>query len=104
MADELVARGDAQDTVTTGHCCQGTTTTDECSTDVFVEGYGVVRIGDLDTSHLLCTDPCGPSHQVALSSSSPSVYVNGLKIGCKTDGYGGETISSVAQSTVYAIT
>jgi len=104
MADELVARGDGQDTVTTGHCCQGTTTTDECSGDVFVEGYGVVRIGDKDTSHLLCTDPCGPSHQVALSSSSPSVYVNGEKIGCKTDGYGGEIISSVSQSTVYAIT
>jgi len=104
MADELVARGDGQDTVTTNHCCQGTTTTDECSSDVIVEGYGVVRIGDDDTSHLLCTDPCGPSHTVALSSSSPSVYANGLKIGCETDGYGGEIITSVAQSTVFAIT
>ena len=64
----------------------------------------VGRIGDDDTSHLLCTDPCGPSHTVALSSASPSVYANGLKIGCETDGYGGEIITSVNQSTVFAIT
>tara|TARA_Y100001951_G_scaffold93924_1_gene89989 strand:- start:50 stop:364 length:315 start_codon:yes stop_codon:yes gene_type:complete len=104
MATKKVARGDAQDVVTTGHCCQGTTSTDECSDDVFAVGYGIVRIGDKDTTHLLCTDPCGPTHQVALSTSSPSVYVNGAKIGCETDGYGGEIISSVTQSKVYAIT
>ena len=104
MADELVARGDAQDGVTTNHLCDGTTTTNQCSTDVFAVGYGIVRIGDNDTTHLVCDDPPCSNHAVALSSGSPSVYANGEKIGCETDGYGGEIITSVNQSTVFAIT
>ena len=104
MADKKVARGDAQDVVTTNHLCDGTTTTNICSPDVFAVGYGIVRIGDNDTTHLVGDDPPCSNHAVALSSGSPSVYVNGEKIGCETDGYGGEIITSVSQDKVYAIT
>ena len=41
-----IARGDGRDTVTTEHGCASTTTTNLCSTTVFVDGIGVARVGD----------------------------------------------------------
>ena len=46
------------DTVSTGHGCDGTTTTEQGSDTVFVNGNGLVRSGDLNRSH---TRPVGPA-------------------------------------------
>jgi uncharacterized Zn-binding protein involved in type VI secretion len=44
----------------------------ECSPDVFVNGRGVVRVGDAFEKH------CGHSRKVAVGS--PNVYVNGKSV------------------------
>jgi len=101
----LVARGDNRDSVTTNHLCDATTTTDECSPDVFVCGYGVVRAGDNDASHLIGDDPPCSGHTVAMSASmSTSVKANGNFIAMKNSGYGGEIITTInaEQTTVFA--
>ena len=103
MGDLVARKTGSNDVVTTGHCCQGSTYTDQGSTDVIISGYGVVRKDDLDASHLLCTEPCGPSHQVAMSASmSTSVKANGKFIAMEGSKYGTEEITGVTQTTVFA--
>ena len=82
------------DTVSTGHGCDGSTTTEEGSGDVFVNTYGLVRSGDLNRSH---TRPVGPAcipHQVPLSSFSSTVFANNKNAGRKGDSFGSEVITS----------
>lgn len=89
-----VARGDGKDSVKTNHGCDGTTVTDQCSSDVFVNGVGVVRLGDNNRIHLRKVgDNCVP-HTVALSKASGTVFANGKGIGRKGDKYGREEITS----------
>ena len=111
----LVARKDAVDIVNTIHVSVGDAdsedgiacdaapqdiATDEGSTDVFVEGVGVVRDGDNEQSH---TIPGCSSHQTGLATFSPNVYANGKAIGRLNDTYAcGAKITNVTQSTVYA--
>jgi len=66
------------------------------SSDVFVEGIGVVRIGDAMLAHPYV--PCGcPSHAPPLTVASAYVYANGIRIGRIGDLYtGGHVISSGA--------
>lgn len=91
-----VARKSGADSVSTKHGCQSVTTTDEGSSNVFVNGIGVVRRGDKNMSH---TAPIGPRgscrpHTMALSSYSGTVFANGLNIGRRGDRYGIEEIIS----------
>lgn len=89
-----VARGQQTDTVITGHGCDTTTSTDECSSKVFIGGIGVVRAGDKQTTHdHLSGEVCVP-HTLALSSYSSKVFVEGKGVGRKSDTYGTEVISS----------
>jgi len=69
------------------------------SGNVFVNGIGVSRQGDLNTVHLLPGDPC-PAHSTPISSGSSTVYVNGLQCGRVGD----PTCTSVAagSSNVFA--
>tara|TARA_R110000737_G_scaffold194862_1_gene215933 strand:- start:185 stop:490 length:306 start_codon:yes stop_codon:yes gene_type:complete len=95
-----IAIGDGKGTVATKHACDTATTTDKCSTTVFVEDIGVVRAGDDNTSHTFPpTDSC-PSHTVALSSYSESVRADGEWIGRVGDFYGLEEITVAGQATV----
>lgn len=98
-----VARKSGTDSVSTKHGCQSTTTTDEGSSNVFVNKIGVVRRGDKNKAH---SAPIGPKgscipHTVALSSSSGTVFVNGKGIGRKGDSYGREELTS-GSGNVYA--
>jgi len=111
MAENLVARGvevsgegtpTALDDVTTNHLCTTTTTTYESSDDVFVWFRGVVRLGDDAAEHTVGDDPPCAAHTPVLTTASPSVYANGIKIGCEGHVYEGENISDVKQTNVFA--
>ena len=52
----------------------------EGSGDVFANSLGISREGDKNTSHLMPGNPC-PSHSVAISAGSSSVFVNGKACG-----------------------
>lgn len=90
-----LARGSGGDSVSTGHGCDATTTTDQCSGDVFVNGKGVVRLDDANKTHLYPLGICSP-HSVTLSTFengySNTVFVNGKNIARKGDKYGVEEI------------
>ena len=78
--------------------CDGPSTqaTDAGSSDVFVEGIGVVRIGDTMIPHPAPVCGCG-AHAPALSAASAYVYANGRRIGRIGDLYSpGHVIDSGA--------
>ena len=104
----LVALGSAQSAVDTNHLCLGTTTSDECSSTVKGPGgFGVVRKGDAETTHLSGTDTptCAATHTPVLDtdfsttvfadSSTGNVAMVGSKYGTT------ENISEVTQTTVF---
>jgi uncharacterized Zn-binding protein involved in type VI secretion len=53
---------------------------EQCSHDVFVNGRGWSRQGDMNTSHLLPGDPC-PDHTAPIAVGSKTVFVNGRGAG-----------------------
>lgn len=74
-----LARGSGQDTILCGHGCDATTVTEECSSDVFVNGYGIVRQGDKCKVHTYPVGPICVPHQPAVNSDySSTVFINGL--------------------------
>ena len=97
-----VARGQSRDTVTTNHGCASTTTTNACSSDVFVNDIGVHRQGDLNTTHSIpCGDSCC-SHSVELAAGSANVIVNGKGIARVGDRYSGCGEVSTGSNNVFA--
>lgn len=62
-----------------------TTSTDGGSSNVYVNGIAVVRLGDNVRSHP-APGSCIP-HSPPLISASPNVYVNGRRIGRLGDSY-----------------
>jgi uncharacterized Zn-binding protein involved in type VI secretion len=60
------------------------------SSDVFINGRGVSRQSDVNTSHLLPGSPC-PSHGAPISSGSSVTFANGLGVGRIGDGISGCT-------------
>jgi len=72
---------------------------DDASTNVFVNGRGISRVGDNNTGHLLPPVPC-PAHSAPISSGSIRVFVNSK--GCGR--VGDPTCTSVAEgsSNVFA--
>jgi uncharacterized Zn-binding protein involved in type VI secretion len=84
------ARGNSVDVVAsltgTGFLCLSplTTSTNECSSDVFVNGTGVVREDDKVAPHPAAG--CGPDESV-LTTFSSTVYINGKGAGRKGDQY-----------------
>ena len=51
MAGSNAARGDGKDSVKTFHKCDEFTSTAGCSTNVFINGIGAVRLGDACARH-----------------------------------------------------
>lgn len=75
--------------------CSGMTRA-EGSSDVIVNGLGVSRQGDNNTSHLLPGSPC-PSHAAPIAAGSSTVIINGRGCGRVGDAVSGCT--SVAQGS-----
>jgi uncharacterized Zn-binding protein involved in type VI secretion len=104
---QAVARKSEIDTVAspdgTGICCVDASiqATEVGSTNVFVNGIGVVRLGDVMKTHQY-PGPCCNDHAPPLTTSSSTVFVNGKGIGRKGDAYGGDHIISSGSPNVYA--
>ena len=73
------------------------------STNVFVNGIGVSRRGDLNTSHLLPPNvpPC-PAHAAGIAVGSLKVKVNGKGIGRVGDSIAGCTSVAAGSTNVFA--
>ena len=73
------------------------------SSNVFVNGIGVSRQGDVNTSHLLPPNipPC-PSHAAGIASGSSTVKVNGKGCGRVGDSISGCTSVAAGSSNVFA--
>lgn len=101
-----VARMNGVDTVASpdgsGNCCGSPSTqmTNQGSSDVMINGIGVVRLGDAMNVHPYAGPCCNP-HSPILTSGSSTVFVNGKPIGRKGDPYGGDHIISSGSSTVF---
>ena len=80
--------------------CSGMTRA-QGSTNVFVNGTGVSRQGDLNTSHLLPGVPC-PSHAQPIAVGSTKVFVNGKGCGRVGDSISGCTAVATGSSNVFA--
>ena len=71
------------------------------SGDVFANGIGISRQGDVNTVHLLPGAPC-PPHSAPIASGSSTVFVNGKGCGRVGDGISGCTSIAAGSSNVFA--
>jgi uncharacterized Zn-binding protein involved in type VI secretion len=69
------------------------------SSDVFIEGIGVVRENDAMISHPAPVCGCAP-HAPVLTSFSSRVYANGLRIGRIGDDYSAHVIITGAATVI----
>lgn len=90
-----VARGEGADSVATNHPCDASTDTAGASTNVFVNGKGIHRAGDLNAEHEWeVNSECVP-HATAIVLGSTTVSANGRGVARLGDSYTeGETVSS----------
>jgi uncharacterized Zn-binding protein involved in type VI secretion len=72
--------------------------TDACSSDVLVNGTGIVRQGDAVESH---TFPSCSTHAPGLTTFSSTVLINGKAAGRKGDVYGCGAQIITGSSTVF---
>tara|TARA_B100000927_G_C16169229_1_gene350684 strand:+ start:278 stop:568 length:291 start_codon:yes stop_codon:yes gene_type:complete len=72
------------------------------STDVFVNGIGVSRQGDVNTSHLTPIDAPCPPHTAAITTGSSTVFVNGKGCGRVGDGITACTSVAAGSEDVFA--
>ena len=93
-----VCRGDSVDADVT-HC--STPRRDACSGNVFVNGIGISRQGDVNTSHLLPGAPC-PPHTAPIAVGSTTVFVNNKGCGRIGDAISGCTSVATGSSNVFA--
>ena len=82
--------------------CSGMTRA-QGSKNVFVNGIGVSRKGDLNTAHLLPPNvpPC-PGHSAGIAVGSTKVYANNKGIGRVTDSISGCTSVAQGSTNVFA--
>ena len=71
------------------------------SSNVFVNGIGVSRQGDNNTTHLLPGVPC-PAHAAPIASGSGTVFVNGKGCGRVGDSISACTSVAAGSSNVFA--
>jgi uncharacterized Zn-binding protein involved in type VI secretion len=89
------------DIITTGHDCDAVSTIKQGSSNVFVNGLGVVRVGDSDThekEEIIEIDEeieiiCVP-HTVTVGAGSNKVFVNGRGVARVGDTFSGEPITT----------
>jgi len=80
--------------------CSGMTRA-QGSSNVFANGIGVSRQGDVNTTHLLPGAPC-PAHTARITSGSGTVFVNGKGCGRVGDGISACTSVAAGSSNVFA--
>ncbi len=91
------------DTVTTGHACDTTTTLAQPGqSSVFVVGKNWCRLGDLTVAHDIPVDEECVAHTAAITGSSNTVFVVGVKCARVGDGADAGSISSSTQDSVFA--
>ena len=93
-----VCRGDSVDSDVT-HCSGPKR--DQRSDNVKVNGTGISRQGDNNTTHLLPGAPC-PSHAAPIASGSSTVKVNTKGAGRIGDSISGCTSVAAGSSNVFA--
>jgi uncharacterized Zn-binding protein involved in type VI secretion len=93
-----VCRGDSVD-ADVPHC--STPLRDQRSDNVLVNGTGISRQGDNNTSHLLPPPPC-PSHAAPIAIGSTTVFINGKGCGRIGDAISGCTSVATGSSNVFA--
>ena len=93
-----VCRGDSVD-ADIPHC--STPMRNVCSANVFVNGTGISRQGDNNTTHLLPGSPC-PAHAAPINTGSTTVFVNGKGCGRIGDAITGCTSVASGSSNVFA--
>ena len=93
-----VCRGDSVDIDVT-HC--STPSRDARSGDVFVNGTGISREGDVNTSHKEPGAPC-PDHTAPIAVGSTTVFVNGQGCGRVGDAISSCTSVASGSSNVFA--
>ena len=93
-----VCRGNSVDADVT-HC--STPMRSALSPNVFVNGTGISREGDVNTSHLKPGDPC-PTHTAPIANGSSTVKVNGKGCGRIGDGISACTSVATGSSNVFA--
>lgn len=71
------------------------------STNVFVNGKGWSRQGDINTPHLLPGSPC-PTHVAPITVGSTTVFVNGRGAGRVGDALTGCTAVAQGSTNVFA--
>ena len=74
----------------------------EGSSNVFVNGIGVSRQGDLNTLHLLPAIPACVLHKAAISTGSTTVFINGKGAGRIGDALSGCTFVAQGSPNVFA--
>jgi uncharacterized Zn-binding protein involved in type VI secretion len=74
---------------------------DQRSGDVKVNGTGISRQGDNNTSHLLPGTPC-PSHAAPITTGSSTVFINGKGCGRIGDAITACTSVATGSSNVFA--
>ncbi len=98
------ARGNGTDSVFsktgTGKGCKSpvTTSTAACSSNVFANGIGIVRLGDLIAVHAKAG--CSPDTST-LSSGSSTVFINGQGAGRIGDQYTSDNTITSGSETVF---
>ena len=93
-----VCRGNSVDADVT-HC--STPMRSALSSNVFVNGTGISRQGDNNTTHLLPGAPC-PSHAAPIASGSSTVKVNTKGCGRIGDAISGCTSVATGSNNVFA--
>ena len=93
-----VCRGNSVDSDVT-HC--STPMRSALSPDVHVNGTGISREGDNNTTHLLPGAPC-PSHAAPIASGSSTVKINNKGCGRIGDGISACTSVASGSSNVFA--
>ncbi len=97
------ARGNGADSVLSatgsGTNCMSpmTTATDKCSSNVLVNGIGIVRAGDQVAAHPAAG--CGPDESV-LTSFSSTVFINGRGAGRIGDEYTADNVITSGSGNV----
>ena len=93
-----VCRGDSVD-ADVPHCSEPRR--DDCSGDVFVNGIGISREGDHNTSHKKPGAPC-PDHTAPIATGSTKVFVNNKGCGRVGDTISGCTSVATGSPNVFA--
>ena len=93
-----VCRGDSVD-ADVPHCSG--MNRDQRSGDVKVNGTGISRQGDNNTSHKKPPAPC-PSHAAPIATGSSTVFINGKGCGRIGDAITGCTSGATGSSNVFA--